>query len=69
MEGSFSIRLREFGLPMAQKISSTAQKLGKISAIAWAVDASFIAFLGVMEINVLKCLHVMATVKSKASHL
>ena len=52
LEGSFSIRLREIGLPMAQKISSTAQKLGNISAIAWAVDASFIAFLGVMEINV-----------------
>jgi hypothetical protein len=82
MEGSFSIRLREIGLPMAQKISSSAQKLGNISAIAWTVDASFIAFLSVMEINVLKCLHVktfddssikcakfMATVKSQASHL
>jgi hypothetical protein len=69
MEGSFSIRLREIGLPMAQKISSAAQKLGNVSAISWAFDASFIAFLGVMEINVLKCLHVMATVKSQASHL
>jgi len=30
LEGSFSILLRAIGLNMAQKISSTAQKLGKI---------------------------------------
>lgn len=82
MEGSFTIRLREVGLPMAQKISSPAQKLGNISTIVWTVDTSFIAFLGIIGINVLKCLHVkkyddssikctnfMATVKSQASHL
>ena len=32
MKSSFSIRLREIGLPLAQKISFTAQKLGNISA-------------------------------------
>ncbi len=51
MEGNFSIRLREIGLPIAQKISSTAQKFGKISAIAWAFDSSKRDFLGVLEIN------------------
>jgi hypothetical protein len=54
MQCIFSIRLSEIGLLKAQKISSVAQKLGNISEIAWAVDASFIAFLGVMEINVAK---------------
>ena len=34
MEGSFSIRFRGIDLSMAQKISSVAQKLGNISAIA-----------------------------------
>ena len=32
IKSSFSNRLREIGLPLAQKISFTAQKLGNISA-------------------------------------
>lgn len=51
MKGSFSIRLREIGLPLAQKISSTAQKIGNISASTWAFDSSFAVFLAVMDIN------------------
>ena len=54
MKGSFSIRLREIGLPMAQKISSTAQKLGNISAINWALDSSFAFFLGCNGYSILK---------------
>src|SRR5208283_5555796 len=33
MKNSFSSRLREIGLPLAQKISLEAQKLGNISAV------------------------------------
>ncbi len=51
MKGSFSIRLKKIGLTIAQKISSIAQRLGNTSAVTWAVDASFISFVGTMEIN------------------
>jgi hypothetical protein len=53
-ESSFSSRLREIGLPLAQKISFTAQKLGNISAISWVFDSSFAIFLAVMHINDVK---------------
>ncbi len=51
MKGSFSCRLREIGLPLAQKVSFTAQKLGNVSAIDWAFDSSFAIFLAVMHMN------------------
>jgi len=51
MKSSFSNRLKEIGLPLAQKISFTAQKLGNISAVDWAFDSSFAIFLAVMHIN------------------
>jgi hypothetical protein len=49
-KSSFSIRLKEIGLPLAQKISSTAQKIGNTSAIAWAFDSSFAIFLALMNV-------------------
>ena len=52
--GSFSSRLRAIGLPLAQKISFTAQKLGNISAGDWAFDSSFAIFLAVMHVNNVK---------------
>ena len=54
MKSSFSSRLKEVGLPLAQKISFTAQKLGNISAISWVFDSSFALFLAVMQINNVK---------------
>jgi hypothetical protein len=54
MESSFSSRLREIGLPLAQKISFAAQKLGNISAGGWVFDSSFAIFLAVMHINYVK---------------
>ena len=51
MKNSSSSRLREIGLPLAQKISFTAQKLGNISAGEWIYDSSFAVFLAVMHIN------------------
>jgi hypothetical protein len=50
-KGSFSMHLREIGLPLAQKISSTAQKIGNSSAIAWAFDSSFAIFPALMNVN------------------
>ena len=54
MKSSFSSRLREIGLPLAQKISFTAQKLGNISAGGWVFDSSFAIFLAVMHVNNVK---------------
>jgi len=54
INSSFSSRLREIGLPLAQKISLTAQKLGNISAGSWAFDSSFAIFLAVMHVNNVK---------------
>jgi len=51
MKGSFPSRLKKIGVPLAQKISFTAQKLGNISAVDWAFDSSFAIFLAVMHIN------------------
>ncbi len=51
IKSSFSIRLRKIGLPLAQKISFTAQKIGNISAGEWASDSSFAIFLAVMQVN------------------
>jgi hypothetical protein len=54
VKGSFSIRLIEIGLPLAQKISFTAQRLGNLSAISWVFDSSFAIFLAVIHINNVK---------------
>ena len=51
MKNSFSSRLSEIGLPLAQKISLEAQKLGNISAVEWASDSSFAIFLAIMHVN------------------
>jgi hypothetical protein len=56
MKGSFSIRLNEIGLPLAQKISFAAQRLGNLSASSWGFDSSFAIFLAVMHINNAKIL-------------
>jgi len=54
MKGNFSSRLRAIGLPLAKKISFTAQKLGNISAGSWVFDSSFAIFLAVMHVNNVK---------------
>jgi hypothetical protein len=51
IENSFSSCLRVIGLPIAQKISSVAQKLGNVSAGSWMFDSSFAVFLAVMKFN------------------
>ena len=54
IKNSFSTRLKKIGLPLAQKISFTAQKLGNISAGDWVCDSSFAIFLAVMHVNNVK---------------
>jgi hypothetical protein len=51
MGGSFQNSIRDIGLPLAQKVSGVAQKLGNINAEKWAKDFSFAIFLTVMHIN------------------
>ena len=51
IKGSFSGHLRTIGLPLAQRVSLMAQKIGNISAINWAFDASFAIFLAITHIN------------------
>jgi len=43
--------LKEIGLPLAQKISFTAQKLGNFSAKKWACDSLLAIFLAVLQVN------------------
>jgi hypothetical protein len=43
--------VRTVGLPLAQKISLIAQKLGNLSAQSWASDTSFACFLAIMNTN------------------
>lgn len=50
MKSSFSIRLKQMGLTLAQKIGSIAQRLGNIYAHKWIFDSSFATFLAVMHI-------------------
>jgi hypothetical protein len=54
MKNNFSSHLRKIGLPLAQKISLTAQKLGNNSATIWVFDSSFALFLATMHINNVK---------------
>jgi hypothetical protein len=54
LKNSFSIRLSDIGLPLAQKISFTAQRLGNLSASSWVFDSSFVIFLAVMHFNNIK---------------
>ena len=51
MDRSFSDSLRQMGLPLVQKLSLIAQKLGNLSASSWVLDSSFAFFLAVMKIN------------------
>lgn len=51
LESSFKRVIREVGLPLAQELSSTAQKWGHTSAKEWASDLSFMVFLAMMHSN------------------
>ena len=51
LESSILKSLRLIGCPLAEKISLFAQKLGNVSAKAWANDSSFAFFLAVMHTN------------------
>jgi hypothetical protein len=51
LESTVLKSLRLIGRPLAEKISSTAQKLGNTSAKIWANDLSFAFFLAVMHTN------------------
>ena len=51
LESSFMKSLRLVGRPLAEKISSMAQKLGNTSAASWATDPSFAFYLAVMHEN------------------
>lgn len=51
LESSLSRVIREVGFPLAQKVSSLAQKWGNPSASEWSSDLSFVSFLAVLSIN------------------
>lgn len=56
---SLSRAVREVCLPLAQKLSLLAQKLGNISAKGWVYAFSFVNFLAAMHINTPKHLRVI----------
>jgi len=51
LESSMLKSLRLIGRPLAEKISSVAQRLGNASAKKWADDSSFAFFLAVIHTN------------------
>jgi hypothetical protein len=51
LESGLSRVIREVGFPLAQKLSSLAQKWGNTSANEWSSDSSFVSFLVVLSIN------------------
>jgi hypothetical protein len=55
LEGLFESRLvrsiREFGIPLACKLSLFARKWGNLRAVEWAKDAGFARYLAVMHFN------------------
>ena len=51
LESSVMKSLRLIGFPLAEKLSSIAQKLGNTSSKNWASDSSFAFFLAVMHTN------------------
>jgi hypothetical protein len=51
LESSVLKSFRLIGRPLAEKISSVAQKLGNTSAKNWVEDSSFAFFLAVMHTN------------------
>jgi len=51
LESSLSRVIREVSFPLAQKVSSLAQKWGNTSAKEWPSDSSFVTFLAVLSIN------------------
>lgn len=51
MESMVDRLVRTVGLPLAQKISEIATKLGNISAKDWATDKVFARYLAVMSLN------------------
>jgi len=51
LESSVLKSLRLIGLPLAEKISSIAQKLGNGSAKSWANDSAFAFFLAILQTN------------------
>jgi hypothetical protein len=51
LESGLSRVIREVGFPLAQKVSSLAQKWGSTSANEWSSDSSFVSFLVVLSIN------------------
>jgi len=54
IKSSFSSNLKEIGLPMVQKLSLTAKKIGYISVGGWVSDYSFALFLAVIHVNNVK---------------
>jgi len=52
MESAVERAAREFGRPLARRLSAIAQRWGNGSAVSWAEDRGFIRYLVVGVINV-----------------
>jgi len=51
MEGKVAVWLREFGAPLAERLSCVAQGWGNMCAREWAGDVGFIRYLAIMRLN------------------
>ncbi len=51
LENKLGHAVREFGFPLARKLSLFAQKWGNKAAVRWAVDPGFARYWAVMKLN------------------
>ena len=51
LEGKLACVVREFGFPLASKLSLLAQKWGNSDAVAWVGDVDFARYLAVMKLD------------------
>jgi hypothetical protein len=56
LESKLERAIREFGVPLARKLSVFAQRWGNRSASEWGRDPGFVRYLAVMKLNGNPCM-------------
>jgi len=51
LAGKVAVWMREFGAPLAERLSRVAQGWGNMCAREWAGDVGFIRYLAIMRLN------------------
>jgi len=56
LESKLKSAIREFGVPLARKLSLFAQRWGNLSAAEWGRDPGFVRYCAVMKLNGYPCM-------------